>query len=89
MNGLKDNDHWIAFYDSQKGGWLHRLVRRLTIRFWKDIVRAPINRMHERGLMSSRTYHEAHAYADRVMSARKPAQPANVRVSDGANVDKP
>lgn len=72
MNSLQNNDHWIAFQDSQKGGLLHRCVRRITRWAWKDIVRAPINRMHERGLINSQTLHEAHAYADRVLSATKP-----------------
>lgn len=76
MNSLQENDHWIAFYDSQKGGWMHRLVRKVTRRFWKDVVRAPINRMYERGLINSTTLHEAYAYADRVLSAKAPEKSA-------------
>lgn len=66
------NDRNISYHESLKGGLLARLVRRLTRWAWKAHVRAPINRMHERGLISSFVYHEAHDYATRIIYSVSP-----------------
>jgi hypothetical protein len=68
----EDNNSLIAFYDSQKGGIFARFVRRCTRWAWASQVRAPINRMYEIGMIDSRVFHEAHAYADKVIHATKP-----------------
>lgn len=65
---LREHDRRIARHDARQGGWLHRIARRLTRPFWRTIVKAPINRMYERGLLTSLAYHEAHAYADRLLN---------------------
>lgn len=62
-----DKDSRIARYECRKGGILARLIRRLTSWAWKPIVRAPMNRMHERGLIDSHTLHEAHAFTTKLM----------------------
>lgn len=81
MTHEKLNDWRISYVAARKGGWLERLVRRLTRRFWVDQVRDPINRMYERGLIDSRVYHEAHDYATRVIYATPPpAQPPNAEL---------
>lgn len=66
------NDQNISYYESRKGGIFARLVRRCTRWAWKAHVRAPINRMKERGLIDSRTFHEAHDYATRIIYESKP-----------------
>lgn len=82
MTHEKLNDLRVSYYEAKKGGWLQRLVRRLTRWAWKAHVRAPINRMHERGLIDSRVYHEAHDYATRIIyETPPPAQPPNDKIS--------
>lgn len=66
------NDLECSYYDAMKGGAIQRLVRRLTRWAWKFQVRAPINRMKERGLIDSHAFHEAHDYATRVINCSKP-----------------
>ncbi len=61
-----ENDWRIARFESRKGGWIHRLVRHLTKWAWKSQLRAPINRMYERGLIDSYTFHEATEFANRL-----------------------
>lgn len=61
------NDRRVSYYESRKGGVVARIVRWLTRWAWKRHVRAPIDRMFERGLINSRVYHEAHDYATRII----------------------
>lgn len=68
------NDRNISYHESQNGGIIARIVRRMTRWAWKAHVHAPINRMHERGLINSRVYHEAHDYATRIIHETKPQQ---------------
>lgn len=67
----KEQEALIAYHDSKLGGIIHRIVRRLSKWAWKSQVRAPINRMFERGIITSKAYHEAHAYADAMLAARQ------------------
>lgn len=64
---MNTNDLKICYYQSRKGGWFSRLARACTRWAWKGHVRDPINRMFERGLIDSYTYHEAHDYATRLI----------------------
>lgn len=75
MTQPTQNDLNISYYESKKGEWIQRIVRRLTRWAWASQVRAPINRMHERGLINSRVFHEAHDYATRIIYATPPPQP--------------
>lgn len=81
MTQPTQNDLNISYYESKKGGWIQRIVRRLTRWAWASHVRAPINRMHERGLINSQVYHEAHDYATRMIYATPPPQP-NAKLRD-------
>lgn len=66
------NDRNISYHESKHGGAVARFVRFLTRWAWKYHVRNPINRMYERGLINSFTYHEAHDYATRIIYGTKP-----------------
>jgi len=68
------NDRRISYHASQKGGFLGRIIRKMTRRFWADQVRDPINRLYERGVINSKVYHEAHDYATRVIYATPPPE---------------
>lgn len=63
----KLNDARISYHQARKGGWLERLVRRITRRFWADQIRDVVNRMYGRGLIDSYAFHEAHDYATRII----------------------
>ena len=69
---LNLNDRRISFYESKHGGWFARLVRRCTRRFWIRQVRHPIDRLFERGMISSFAYHEAHDYITRLVNCTPP-----------------
>lgn len=66
---MTDNSINIARYAARKGGWFHRLIRRLTRRFWKSQVRAVVDYGHERGIVNSHTYHELHAFVNEMIEA--------------------
>lgn len=66
------NDQRVSYYESRKGGIIARGVRRVTRWAWKHQVRAPINRMYERGLIKSAVFHEAHDFATRVIYSTPP-----------------
>ncbi len=72
MNYAQRNDRHICYEQSQKGGFLARIVRRLTRWAWRQQVYHVVDRLHERGLIDTNALHEGRYYAQRLIDCEEP-----------------
>jgi hypothetical protein len=70
MNQAQENDYNSALSTRRQGGWFKRLVRACTRWAWADQVRAPLNRLSERGLINSHVLHEGMAWTNCLLSGK-------------------